>query len=595
MIKRNEIKNEDKWSVESIFKNDQEWQDEIKKLEKDLEVILKFKGKLDSSSKIIKELLETDISFSKRLDKIYLYAHMKNDEDLKNDVYKSFYDNAMNLYTKYMETTSWIIPELLKIENDKIKKFLKSDDLKPYDFYLTKILRQKEHILNENEEKILSMLANVFSTTYDSFKSINDCDFKFGYILDGSNNKLNITHGTYYLYLINKDRNIRKNAFCQYHKKYEEYTTTIASLLYGKIKEHVFEAKVRNFKDTLSAALFSNNIDTAVYMNLIKTVKENISILHEFIDYRKKKMKLEELHLYDMYVPFIETPDIKYSFDEAKKLLFDAVKPLGNEYSTILQNGIEKEKWVDKYENENKRSGAYSTGCYDSYPYILMNYNNTLNSVRTLAHEAGHSMHSYLSNKNQDFLYAKYPIFLAEVASTFNEELLNNYLINTTDNKKQIAYLLNSRLDEIRTTLFRQTMFAEFELFIHQSVENNIPLNYKLLNDEYIKLNKFYFGNEVIIDDEIAVEWARIPHFYYNYYVYQYATGISAAISLYKNVINESNNNKDQYINFLKSGGSEYPLDILNKAGVDMTASKPVSDAINYFKDLLYKLIEIED
>jgi oligoendopeptidase F len=534
--------------------------------------------------------IELDIELSRKIDKVYLYSHMKNDEDLKNDKYKSFYDKAVNLYTKYNELTSWFVPELLKIEDNKIIEYLSSEALKPYKFHIEKLIRQKAHVLNENEEKLLSMAQNVFMTSSDTFRSLNDCDLKFGKIIDAENNELTLTHAQYYLYLINKDRNIRKKAFSQYHNKYDEFATTMASLLYGKVKEHVFYARARNYKNSLEASLYKNNIDTSVYKNLIKTVRDNISALHDFMKYRKKLMGLKGLHLYDVYVPFIEMPEIEMEYSEAKELIFKSLKPLGDEYIDILKKGIEKERWADKYENENKRSGAYSTGCYDSYPFMLLNFNGTLNAVRTLIHEAGHSMHSYFSNKTQAPIYANYPIFLAEVASTFNEELLNNYLIKNSNDDKMTAYLINSRLDEIRTTLFRQTMFAEFELMIHEKVENNIPLTYKLLKDEYRKLNEFYFGKDVVIDEEIDIEWARIPHFYYNFYVYQYATGISAAIYLYKKVAEGSEKNRNDYFNFLRAGCSKYPLDILKDAGVDMTSNEPVKQAIFYFKELLDKL-----
>lgn len=592
--KRSEVKKEDKWKVEAIFANDELWEREHDLLKKEIYKINSFKGKLKDSEKNIKGMIESDIELNRRLDLLGTYAHMRHDEDIKNELYKTFYDKAVNLFVEYGEISSWVTPEILSIDEKLITKYINSEDLLPYKFFLEKILRTKQHTLTENEEKLLSMSANAFITG-DCFSSLNDGDMKFGHILDKDNKELELTHALFSKYLINKDREIRKKAFCQYHNKYDEYPMTMATLLQGKIKEHQFYAKARNFKNTLEASLFYKNIDTDVYTNLIDTIRKRIKSLHNYVSYRKHKMKLNELHLYDMYVPFVESAEITMEFNEAVNTLLKSVGPLGIEYVDALKDGLLKKGWVDKYENENKRSGAYSTGAYDSMPYILMNYNNILQSARTLAHEAGHSMHSYFTHKYQSPIYGSYPIFLAEVASTFNEELFINFLIKEENDKKKIAYLLNSRLDEIRATLFRQVMFAEFELMVHRMVEENVPLTFQLLKKEYRKLNEFYFGKDVVIDNEIEIEWARIPHFYYNYYVYQYATGISAAIALYKKVINGGEKERNDYITFLKAGDSKFPLDILKDAGVDMRTPKPIEEAIDYFDDLLEKLKEIEE
>jgi len=592
--KRSEVEKNDKWNIEALFENDEKWQNEYNNLKKEIKKISDFKGKLKNSEKIIFDMLEYSVEISRRIDKLYTYAHMKHDEDIKNDIYKSQYDLSINMYTDFSESASYIEPELLAIDDDTMNKYIESKILENYKFYLEKILRTKNHTLSENEEKLLSMVSNALTASYDAFKSLSDGDIKFEDIVKNKNERLPLTHSNYQVYIISKDREIREKAFRQYHDKFNEYPATMASLLYGKIKEHVFYSKARNFLSTLEASLFYKNIDTSVYLNLIETVKKKINVLHKYLKYRKEKMKVKELHLYDLYVPFIDTEEFKIKYNDALGMVLDSLNPLGDEYKSILDNGLKKERWVDRYENENKRSGAYSTGCYDSMPYILMNYNETLNSVRTLAHEAGHSMHTYFSNKYQQPIYSQYPIFVAEVASTFNEELLNNHLINNAKNKKAKAYLINSRLEEIRATLFRQTMFAEFELLIHQLVENDTPLTFQLLKKEYRKLNEYYFGKEVIIDNEVEIEWARIPHFYYNYYVYQYATGISASIALFKCVLNGGESEKNDYLNFLKSGSSKFPIDILKKAGVDMTTDKPVNDAVGYFDELLNQLMDLE-
>ena len=581
--KRSEVNKEDKWNIEAIFKNDDLWDKEYKALKNDIHKISNYKGRLKDSAKTLKDLIKTDVSLNRR-----------HDEDIKNEKYKSFYDLTYNLFIEYSELSSWITSEILSIDDELINNYINSEELLPYNFFLKRLLRAKEHTLSEKEEKLLSMASNAFITG-NCFSALNDADIKFGFITNSKGDRLELTHAKYYVYLINKDRSLREKAFKQYHKKFDEFQMTMTSLLQGKVKEHLFYTKARNFNNTLEATLFYKNIDTTVYTNLIETVRKRIKSLHKYLKYRKEKMGLKELHVYDLYVPIVDIEEIKISYDEAVKALLESVKPLGNEYVNILKQGLLEKGWVDKYENENKRSGAYSTGSYDTMPYILMNYNDLLQSARTLAHEAGHSMHSYYSNKYQPPIYAGYPIFLAEVASTFNEELFNHYLIKNTKDKKQIAYLINSRLEEIRSTLFRQVMFAEFELKIHQLVENNIPLTFQLLKKEYKKLNEFYFGSEVYIDQEIEIEWARIPHFYYNYYVYQYATGISAAIALYKRVINGREKELNDYLNFLKSGGSKFPLDILKDAGINMTTSKPVEETIDYFDELLEKLKGINE
>ena len=511
--KREEVDQKNKWNVENIFLNDKLWEQELENLKKDIRDITQYKGKLSESDILLKNAIEKNIELERRLGKLYTYAHMKHDEDSKNEIYKTFYEKAYTLSVSYDEISSFFTPELLSLDTTILDKYLDSSELKLYKFYLEKIFRTKEHTLSEKEERILSMAGNALSVSEDVFRALNDADIKFGKILDKENNEHELTHGQYYLFLINRDRDIREKAFKQYHNKFDEFPTVFASLLNGQMKVHQFGAKVRNFSNSLEATLFYKNIDTTVYTNLIETTRKNISSLHKYLDLRRKQMGVDKLHLYDVYVPFVETQDIKFSYTEAKKTLFESVEILGEEYCSTLKKGLETDRWVDIYENENKRSGAYSTGCYDTFPYILMNFNGTLNDARTLAHEAGHSMHSYFTHKYQPPIYGHYPIFLAEVASTFNEELFTHHLLSKTTDKKTIAYLVNTRLEEIRATFFRQTMFAEFELMIHNFVENDVPLTENLLKSEYKKLNQFYFGENVVIDKEIEIEWARIPHF----------------------------------------------------------------------------------
>lgn len=590
--KRAEVREEDKWNVEAIYSSDSLWESSFNIVEKSITELNSYKGRLHESALTIKEFIEESINIERELEKLYIYAHMKNDEDGKNSTYKNFYDRAFNLSVKYDELTSWVSPELLAVDDSVMAGYLNSSELAAYRFYLEKILRNKPHVLSQSEERLLSMAGNAMATAYNTFSALNDADLKFGSVKDSEGNEHDLTHGQYYPLLINKDRTLRENAFKSYHNKFEEFSTTMASLLSGQVKGHQFTAESRNFSSCLESSLFYKNIDTSVYINLVNTVRERIGSLHKYLEFRRERMGLEKLHIYDLYIPFVEYQEITLSYDEARELVCESSKALGNDYYEALREGLYEGRWVDKYENENKRSGAYSTGCYDSLPYILMNYNGTLSSARTLAHEAGHSMHSYLSHKSQPPVYGNYPIFLAEVASTFNEELFNNYLLELTDDNKRKAYLINSRIEEIRSTLFRQTMFAEFELKIHQLTEQGVPLTAELLNKEYRSLNEFYFGSAVVLDKEIDIEWAKIPHFYYNFYVYQYATGISAAISLAKRVTEGGDKERGQYLNFLKSGCSKYPIETLIDAGVDMRTAKPINDAIDQFDNLLEKLKE---
>ena len=590
--KREDIEKNDRWNIESIFATDELWEKEFEIFKKEIKDIGFFRGKLKESETEILNAIEKSIYLDRKLGKLFTYAHTRHDEDTKNEKYKSYYEKAYNASVELDELSSYLVPELLAIEESLLIKYINSEVLSRYKFYLEKIIRNKAHILSDKEERIISLAGSAFQTASDVFSSLNDADMKFGNI-NIDNNEKELTHGLYYLYLIDKDRRIREAAFKKYHNKYDEFPTAFTSLLNGQLKTHLFNSKVRNFKDCLEASLFYKNIDTSVYTNLIDTVRGNINVLHKYLSFRKKAMGLDELRLYDVYIPFVESQDMKFSFDEAKTALLESVKILGDEYYSELKKGLEEDRWVDKYENENKRSGAYSTGCYDTFPFILLNFNGTLNDARTLAHEAGHSMHSYMTKKYQPPIYGSYPIFLAEVASTFNEELFIHNLLSKTKDKNVRAYLINSRLEEIRATFFRQTMFAEFELKIHSFVENDIPLTENLLKSEYRKLNEFYFGENVTIDKEIEIEWARIPHFYYNYYVYQYATGISAAIALFNRVMKGGEKEINDYLGFLKAGNSKFPLDILKDAGVDMTSPRPIEDTIKYFDSLIDELTDI--
>ncbi len=437
---------------------------------------------------------------------------------------------------------------------------------------------------------LLALSGQALQGYHKAFGAINDADFEFGSIKNEKGEDLPLSHASYGLYMREQDRTLRKNAFDKMHGQYEKYENTLCELLGGVVQSHVFHSRARKYESCLDAALYPKNVDTAVYHSLIQAVNDNIGTLHKYIALREKIMGVGTLHLYDMYVPLTSEFDIKMSFDKASDLIIDSVAPLGSEYQDILAKGLKGDGWVDRYENKNKRSGAYSSGCYDSMPYILMNYKDVLRDVFTLAHEAGHSMHSFLSHKNQPYQYGDYPIFLAEVASTFNEELLMQEMLKRSQSTEEKIFLINMKIEDIRATLFRQTMFAEFELMIHTKAEKSEPLTPQVLKEEFYNLNRKYFGPDVDIDEIAKIEWARIPHFYYNFYVYQYATGISAALALSERVLNGGDAERNDYLNFLKSGCSRYPVETLKLAGVDMNTPEPVKSAIQKFDGLVDEL-----
>lgn len=591
LLTRSEIKQEDKWNVESLYESNKKWEEDFNKT-KDLDLELKefnkFKGNLSKAeAKDLKSLLEIYLSVQRRINKLHVYSHLRHDEETTDDENKGINKMCTTLYHDFDEMTSWFEPELLSLPNEVIQKFLESKELEKYKFYLEKSLHTKDHILSPQMEELISMAQNALDAPSKIYEAIDNSDFDFGYVEDGKGEKKPLSHATYGLYIRDKDRVLRKNAFVAYHKKYEEYQNTLTETLTGVVQKHYFNAKSRKYKSCLEAALFPKNISTLVYTNLIDSVRKNIDALHKYVSLRKKILGVDEIHLYDLYVPLVQVETSTFDYNYAEDVTIKSVAVLGKEYQDKLRKGLKEERWVDKYENKGKRSGAYSSGCYDSSPYILMNYNGSLNDVFTLAHEAGHSMHSKFSNENQEYHYSDYSIFVAEVASTHNEDQLRDYLLKNTSSKQDKIYLVNEAIEDIRTTFFRQVMFAEFELKIHEFVENKVPLTPKLLKEAYHELNQFYFGKDIIIDKEIDIEFARIPHFYYNFYVYQYATGISAAIFLADRVRNGGDKERNDYLNFLKGGSSKYPIDMLKVAGVDMTSGEAVEKTIERFKVLV--------
>lgn len=593
-ISRQEVQSSDQWNLEPLYPSQEAWQKEFLEIAPKISPrwpdLVAYKGTLGQGPEIIKTVLDRTLELDRQLSKLYTYAHLKHDEDITENIQKIAYVEALGAFHDFQQEISWFEPELLSLPEDTIKKYLNSPLLSDYRFYLEKIFRMKPYTLSAKEELLLAMTGKALSAAPKAFSAITDADFKFDPVIDEEMKSHPLTHASYALFMRSKDRKLRENAFKNYHGKYQGFENTLAELLNGQIETHSFNAKARGFSSCLEAALFPHNIDVSVYHSLIKAVHEEIDALHSYTALRAKVLNLEPLRMYDMQVPLVGDFDITMPYVEAEKLVIDATHPLGEEYQNALKNGLQKDRWVDRFENKNKRSGAYSSGCYDSNPYILMNYKNILRDVFTLSHEAGHSMHSYFSRKMQPYCYSNYSIFVAEVASTFNEELLMQQMLKNARTREEKIFLITQKIEDIRGTLFRQTQFAEFELFLHSLAEKNIPLTPDLLNSEYLKLNAFYYGPSIEQIPLNGSEWSRIPHFYYNFYVYQYATGISAALALSDRVLQGGEKERTEYLNFLKCGGSVYPLEALKIAGVDMQSVQPVKKAIEKFRTLLKEL-----
>ena len=567
--KREEIAQEERWSVESFY-DWETWEQEIP--EPPWIELTAFKGKLHEGPEILKACLKVFFKLQEKIERFYTYAHLRHDEDITHDKHRSAFDRITALYFKFQQETAWFEPEVLTLP----EKFL--DALPEYQKFLDAIWRMKPHTLSPEKEELLAQSANALQTPYKAFSAINNADFKFGRVSDSNGKQHELTHGQYSVYLRSRDRTLRENAFKTMHGTFESYQNTIGTLLSGQVQKNLFLARAKKYDSCVEAALYPNNIPLNVYHALIETVNERLPSLHRYLDLRKKILDVDELKPYDLYVPLIEDVDITMSYEEAEEHVIASVAPLGKEYQNDLKRGLMEQRWVDRYENLNKRSGAYSSGCYKMHPFILMNYRGQLRDVFTLAHEAGHSMHSLNTWKTQPYHYSSYAIFVAEVASTYNEGLLSDHLLNHLKSPREKAYLINEKIEDIRSTLFRQAMFAEYELCIHTAAEKGEALTPKRLNDEYEALCLKYLRLTA------PYEWARIPHFYYNFYVYQYATGISAALALLKT--------SQDYLGFLKAGSSLYPMDALMLAGVDMSSSAPVHAAIDKFDVLVGDLAE---
>ncbi len=593
ILSRNEIPSQFQWDIESLYINIENWDNDYQKAEQLREELIKYKENFTRDANSFLRCLQLRDEISELIQKIYTFAHMRKDEENHNDAYQSIFYRASGLLVRIEESLSFIEPGILSLDIVRLEEWIeRNDKLTVYRHYLEGICRKKEHILSSNEERIIAQVGEIAMVPENSFNMLSHADLRFSRAKDKEGKVIPISHGNFIPLLKNKDRNFRKSVFKKYYQPYDRHRNTFAALLSGNLKKDRFYSQTRKYKNSLEAALFQDNIPVSVYENLLDVVHKNLGLLQHYIQLKKDFLHLEPLHMYDIYVPLTEKIG-HIDYYRAQDIIIKGLAPLGKSYLSIIEKGF-GDRWVDVYENKGKTSGAYSTGSYQSKPFILLNYQGTMEDVYTLAHELGHSLHSYYTQKNQPFIYSTYSIFLAEIASTTNEALLTHYLLARAQNKGEKLAIIHHFLEQFRTTLFRQTMFAEFEMIIHEHEEKGESLTADWYSRQYFDLNRSYYGKNIIIDKEITLEWARIPHFYYHYYVYQYATGFAAAIAISRNILQEGEAAVQKYIEFLSKGSSDYPISVLKKAGVDMTSSEPLAEAMKLFSELLTQLENIK-
>lgn len=585
---RSMIETKDKWDLSLIYKTEKDFENELE-ITKNL--ILEYRKKYENhtmdNANIFYNSIIDSLEISRKLDKLYVYASMKSDEDVSNNDNQELKNKVINLYDLATANMFFVDTELLKEDYAKIEKFYQDEPkLLEHEVNIKDTFRYKKHTLSDIEEKLLSNISKAFGNDEQTYGYLTDSDMIFGTIKNEDNKEVELTDTNYSIYIKSKDRRVRKEAFDALYNHYKQFKNTITSTFDGSIKQSVSIAKLRKYNSAFEASLFKDEISIDVYNTLVNTIHENLNVFHKYYDLKKKVLNLDEFHLYDVYVEMVKDYDKKYSFDEAKQIVINALSVLGNDYIETFKKAFD-EKWIDIYPNKNKRGGAYSGGSYDTKPYILLNYQGTLNDVSTLAHEGGHSMHSYYTRTNQPIQYGDYPIFVAEVASTVNEILLAKYMLKNSTSKEEKLVILNQLLELFKGTIYRQVMFSEFEKYAYDLVENDDVITSDKLCDKYYQLNKLYFGDNVVVDDLIRYEWEKVPHFYYNFYVYKYATGISAACKIVDGILNNEKDALDNYLNMLKSGSRQNPLDTLKIAGVDMTDKEVYESAIKMFDETI--------
>lgn len=590
---RDEVAASDCWDLSSLYESQEGWQADFDTLTSKIDIFETFRGRLGESAQVIREFLDFDGEFDRMAERCGTYAFLRTTENQSDSDHQARKSRFQNLAVKASQASSFVRPELLSIEPEKMESFLNDPVLEPYKLLLERIVRYRPHTLTDREERLLAMQGEMAGAAGNAFRQLNDADLRFGELENEDGQRMELSHATFIQFLHSTDRDVRKKAFDQYYQVFSEHENTLAATLAGSIHRDVYYARARNYESSLEASLFPDNMPVSVYDNLIQAVRDSLPAVHEYLDVRRRKMNLPDMHHYDTYVPILSGIKKHHTWDQAVNVVLESLQPLGDEYVSTLEEGL-RGRWADRYPNRGKQSGAFSCGSFDGDPFILMNFKEeVLNDVFTLTHEAGHSMHSWYSSKNQPYQYYDYTIFVAEVASTFNEQLLTHHLLENAQDDAERAYLINNELDSIRATVVRQTMFAEFEKKTHEMAEAGEPLTVASFRAAYRELLDAYFGPDFIVDDALELECFRIPHFYRAFYVYKYATGLSAAVALSRRVLGGGESELNDYLNFLRGGCSQDPLDLLRGAGVDMTQPEAVKTTLDHFASLSKQLDEL--
>lgn len=594
-MNRENIESKYKWDLTPIFSSEDDFNNLYKDVESKIEKFKSHEKIMENNAESFYNAINDYYKISRDLDKLQVYTDLLSDIDTSNNNNQALKLKVINLLDKWNKATFFITPTILKKDYKEIENFYEEEPkLKEYETIIKREFRYKEHILSDIEEKLLSSMTKMFNKNYETYELLKDSDITFGNITDENNKEVELTCSNYSIYIESSNRRVRKEAFATLYSTYKQFINTFASTLSGNINENLTIAKIKKFPSTLNWCLYADELDETIYNNLINTVSDNMNTLYKYYALKKDLLNLEELHLYDIYTPIVKNFDKKYQYEEAKEIVLKALSVLGDDYIEVLKNGLDN-NWVDVYPTKAKRTGGYSGGCYDTAPYILLNYFDKYNDMSTLAHEAGHSMHSYYTRSNNSYQYGNYSIFVAEVASTVNEILLSKYLLKTSNSKEEKLFILDNLMSLFKATIYRQTMFAEFEQKIYFDAENDIPLTADYLSSVYYELNKKYFGDDVVIDDDIKYEWARIPHFYYNFYVYKYATGLSAACHIANDILSGKEHAVDNYKEFLKCGSKKSPIESLKLAGVDLSKKEVVESAISMFNDTIDEFINLHN
>jgi oligoendopeptidase F len=590
---RTDVPADYKWNLEAVFPTDDQWESEFTEIAPLLDSLKGFQGRLGESAQTLLDSLKLRDDINYRLERLYAYARMRRDEDNTNAHYQALEDRARNLWARVEEASAFFNPEVLELGRERVDEFLaQNNDLELYAHLLDDLFREAEHMLSAREEALLASVGEVTAGPSQIFDMLNDADLKFGTVTDDEGEEVELSQGRYLRFILSQNRDVRRNAFLKFHEAYHGQRNTIAATYSTQVKADIFFARARKYNSALEAALFHDNIPVSVYENLISAVNERLPLLHRYMDMRRRALGLDDLHMWDLHVPLVPEADSTISYDRATDMVVNAVAPLGQKYQDAVREGFSS-RWTDVYETQNKSSGAYSWGVYGVHPFMLLNHQDTLRDVFTLAHETGHSIHTYNTFATQPYVYANYTLFVAEVASTLNEELLSDYLLNSTDDRAVKLAVVNHSLEQFRTTLYRQTMFAEFEKIAHEKAESGEALTADKLSEIHYDLNKKYHGPGVNVDKEIEIEWARIPHFYRSFYVYKYSTGMSAAVALSQQILTEGQPAVDRYLQFLSRGSSMYSIDLLRDAGVDMSTPQPVLSALDRFEKRLDEMEEL--